>query len=265
MAPTDLLDGPPVRKRSRQEGRKWKRNLQTDAPRIEVSSTDDKAILRLMWECGDANAIQQSEVREHQRNAGRLFRSMGEWPHYLMEFPRQHSPSPAVSDNPRDEFCPSDRLIQLLADNLPKWDRETETALAEQAKSTGMLEGGLSEAEGLAYIVTRAVEGTLVDTARQSAARGLSTARLNDGRRFSSEICTELIWRLDLDSYNPSQFLDQLYNELRRFAESVPRERTWGQLTIDRGMVLQLDIDVASASAFPEWDDPDEEGWVESV
>ncbi len=262
MVPTDLLEAP---KPSCLRNRKRRKNPQGEEGITVVPSVDEKEIVRFrrMW-AGKEN-IQHNEGRKHAHTNDEWSRlnvepqisyPVGDWP--------EPPSSPSILANPRDEFSPSDQLTGLLRISLIRWDSETEATLAEQARSTGMLEEGLSEDEGLAYMVAEAVEGTLVDIARQNAAKGLSTTLLNEGRRFSSAICTELIWRLDLDPYSPRQFLDQLYNELREFAAVVPRKRAWGQLNVDGEIDLKLEIDVAAASTFPGMSDSDEEGWIVS-
>jgi hypothetical protein len=107
------------------------------------------------------------------------------------------------------------------------------------------------------------VEGVLADFARRAAAAGHASLEISAEGRLIEDVCTELIWGLKLDSYDPRAVLDSVYQELKTFTQT-PRNRSWGTVTYEYGRGIMLNVDRAAALSVPNLRDIDADKWIAS-
>ncbi len=126
------------------------------------------------------------------------------------------------------KFTPSPLLVRLIRNHMIEPDEMTLKMLEQMRK---MRPDADSQKQDIEAIVSEQIENLLTDSAKRISINGEPLVITLD-RRFSSEICTEIISRLELDYYNPTPVLDLLYRELINFA-SYPREREWGTIIVE--------------------------------
>lgn len=167
-----------------------------------------------------------------------------------------------IPKNAKAKFYPSNILVRLVGQNSISVDEEVRTVMMERAKYTEIENLDITN-ENIRDRIAVEVEGILADFAQRAAAIGENNVQLSTGNRLNEEICTEIIWGLKLDSYNPRSFLDRLYIELRAFAK-IPRERWWGRITFESATGIRLEVNVAAVSNVPNLSDIGPEYWIES-
>jgi len=131
---------------------------------------------------------------------------------------------------PHQKFIPSLDLIKLVEEHMVRPREEEVLELIEDIKKAmGKIE---DPRENIKAIITEEVEDLITSIAKQI----FTTRRpikISEGNRFTSEICKDLINSLGLDLYDTRPVLDHIYNEFYNFVKIVPRERSWGKISIE--------------------------------
>lgn len=156
-----------------------------------------------------------------------------------------------LSQNHRDLFIPSDKLLNLIADNSIPFD---EIFLKKLKKFFNININGKKEEfqknDCLKTTISDRIEGFFVNIVQREALHEGHVQKYVDiakNGQILPKICAELVDRLGLNPYDPHLVLDCLYEELSHFA-SVPRNRDWGRITF-YGSKITLEIN--PSQVFP--------------
>lgn len=136
--------------------------------------------------------------------------------------------------SPEQQFVPSKELTCLVKDKI---SAPSDDDLLAVLRDLGLLNVPEEEkVRNVAKMITEQVEGMLVTMAKRSTETE-KQAQITIGRRFSREVCEDLIVRLGLDSYDPQPVFKLLYDELLEFLSAGQRIREWGCISVDEGEI----------------------------
>lgn len=148
--------------------------------------------------------------------------------------------------NPYQKFIPSRSLVDIVRENMIYPDEE-ELELVREIKK--MQTEVVDERQNISNIITKQIEGLFTNVAKR-VFRTKKPVRITKDKRFTHEICNDLIDRLGLDVYNSRPVLELLYNEFCNFVSLSPRERSWGSIIAEDSEInLKVKED---AFKFPE-------------
>lgn len=148
--------------------------------------------------------------------------------------------------NPYQKFMPSQHLVCLVRIHMMHPDEEELKLMKEIKKIQTEV---VDERQNISSMITKQVEGLFTNVAKRIF-RIKKHVRITKDKRFTPEICSDLIDRLGLDVYNSRLVLELLYHELYKFVSSSPRERSWGRI-IAENSEIKLNVR-ENAFKFPE-------------
>lgn len=141
--------------------------------------------------------------------------------------------------DPKQKFVPSEQLVDLIYRHMLRPDKGEISHFVSEISSIRTNTG--NEKEIVKGIVIDQVENLMTSMAKRIARDNEKKIDVTSDNRFTPEVCKELIDRLGLDIYEAPSILKLFYEEFLDFASSIPRERVWGNIFVENG-VLKLEV-----------------------
>lgn len=139
-----------------------------------------------------------------------------------------------VESDPLQRFAPSRALVNLVKECLAI---PTDEDLLCALNDIGLLHVPEEERErNIENIISEQVEDMLTSFAEQKARTG-QDVRISTGKRFTAEVCEELMVRLGLDPLFAPPVLNLLHDKLINFLSAITRRREWGLVFVDHGEI----------------------------
>lgn len=168
-----------------------------------------------------------------------------------------------LTSDPSQLFKPSNKLLNLIKLHSAKPDEKKNEffkILSEQAEEVYGVQIKPSDFESL---ISGRIEGLFADIAEDRKEEKKFSIQISNNSRLNTEICGELIERLDLDTYDTRPVMDCLYVELLGFVSEITRERSWGEIVIKNSLII-LEINPDREFKTIEIDEIDPTQWTVS-
>ncbi len=171
---------------------------------------------------------------------------------------------PTVTDSDIESkyfFRPSKKLAELVFYRMNKPNNQMIESLNKMCED--LAQSGIREItiDDVSENISNHIEGILATIAGRMI-YGKEVVEISEDNRLTSEICSMITDRLELDAYDPRPVHDHIYSELVEFALKAKRKRQWGELFYDTSThTLKLQINPENIT-FPDINLIDDDAWI---